>query len=176
VGGQRIPQWQALHKRLLLWLADASFAKSSCPTLEGFLPAWHKLFGLGLQADSSTVENGSQRTWTAPWPGYKKKRFRRIALESTRPSHKDGAARQVSAGRTIVPEQARSAHFRKSFRTVHRSALRWPNIKLRNRINDHLKSRPEVTVWTTETLASMKRQPCHSELRKSGVAAPKLTA
>jgi hypothetical protein len=34
-----------------------SFAKSLCPTLEGFLPAWRKLFGLGLQADSSTVEN-----------------------------------------------------------------------------------------------------------------------
>ena len=34
-----------------------SFAKSLCPTLEGFLPAWRKLFSLGLQADSSTIEN-----------------------------------------------------------------------------------------------------------------------
>ena len=36
--------------------AQLSFAKSLCPTLEGFLPVWRKLFGLGLQADSSTVE------------------------------------------------------------------------------------------------------------------------
>jgi hypothetical protein len=39
-----------------------SFAKSLCPTLDGFLPAWRKLFGLGLQADSSIAERCSQMT------------------------------------------------------------------------------------------------------------------
>jgi hypothetical protein len=33
-----------------------------CSTSKGFLSAWRKLFGLGLQADSSTGERCSQKT------------------------------------------------------------------------------------------------------------------
>ena len=54
-------------------IAYLSFAKSSCLTLKGFFPTWWKLFGLRLQADSSTGEKLSQKTWTASWPGYMKK-------------------------------------------------------------------------------------------------------
>src|SRR6266436_1569948 len=39
-----------------------SFAKSLCPVLKGYLPVWRTLFGLGLQADSSTGERCSQKT------------------------------------------------------------------------------------------------------------------
>ena len=39
---------------LRIWLE--SFAKSLCPALKGYLPVWRTLFGLGLQADSSTGE------------------------------------------------------------------------------------------------------------------------
>ena len=39
-----------------------SFAKSLCPALKGYLPVWRKLFGLRLQADSSTGERCSQKT------------------------------------------------------------------------------------------------------------------
>jgi len=38
-----------------------------------FHPAWRKLFGLGLQADSSTSEKCSQKMSAVHWPGYKKK-------------------------------------------------------------------------------------------------------
>src|SRR5664279_4591274 len=40
-----------------------------------FHPAWRKLFGLGLQADSSTSERCSQKMSAVHWPGYKKKRW-----------------------------------------------------------------------------------------------------
>ena len=74
-------------------MKELSFAKSLCPRLKGFLPAWRKLFGLGLQADSSTVENARESVDRA-LAGYKKKSlvFRRIDLESTLPLHDDGAA------------------------------------------------------------------------------------
>jgi hypothetical protein len=39
-----------------------SFAKSLCPALKGYLPVWRTLFGMGLQADSSTGERCSQKT------------------------------------------------------------------------------------------------------------------
>jgi hypothetical protein len=53
-----------------------------CLTLKGFLPTWRELFGLGSQADSPTGEKYSQRTWTVPWPDFKKMRFvlRRLAV------------------------------------------------------------------------------------------------
>ena len=38
-----------------------------------FHPTWRKLFGLGLQADSSTSERCSQKMSAVHWPGYKKK-------------------------------------------------------------------------------------------------------
>jgi hypothetical protein len=40
---------------------ELSFAKSLCPALKGYLPVWRELFGLGLQADSSTGERCSQQ-------------------------------------------------------------------------------------------------------------------
>jgi len=46
----------------LRFKSDLSFSKSLCPTLKAFLPAWRKLFGLGLQADSSNGESYSQKT------------------------------------------------------------------------------------------------------------------
>jgi hypothetical protein len=39
-----------------------SFAESLCPSLKGFLLAWGKLFGLGLQADSSAWAKDAQKT------------------------------------------------------------------------------------------------------------------
>jgi hypothetical protein len=51
-----------------------SFAKSLCPTLK-VLPSWRKLFGLGLQADSSTGDRCSQKARTVRWPDYKKNRL-----------------------------------------------------------------------------------------------------
>jgi hypothetical protein len=67
------------------------------PYIKG-IPSWRELFGLGLQADSPTGEKYPQRTWTVPWPDFKKMRFvlRRLALESTLPPHNDGAARRVA--------------------------------------------------------------------------------
>jgi hypothetical protein len=38
---------------------ELSFAKSLCPKLKGILPVWRQLFGLGLQADSSSGERCS---------------------------------------------------------------------------------------------------------------------
>ena len=39
-----------------------TFAKSLCPKLKGVLPVWRKLFGLGLQADSSIGLRCLQKT------------------------------------------------------------------------------------------------------------------
>jgi hypothetical protein len=63
------------------------------PTLQGFLPTWRKSYGLGLQADSSTGEQCSQKTRTVLRPGFKKKSlgFRKMLLESTLPLHNHGA-------------------------------------------------------------------------------------
>jgi hypothetical protein len=43
-------------------LYGVSFAKSLCPAFQGYLPVWRTLFGLGLQADSSTGERCSPKT------------------------------------------------------------------------------------------------------------------
>jgi hypothetical protein len=57
---------QQTVKRLLAWRVprsrNLSFAKSLCPALKGCLPVWRPLFGLGLQAGSSTTERCSQKT------------------------------------------------------------------------------------------------------------------
>ena len=45
------------------------------PYIKGILSYLAQLFGLGLQADSPTGEKYSQRTWTVPWPDFKKMRF-----------------------------------------------------------------------------------------------------
>jgi len=43
-------------------LATLTFAKSLCPKSKKVLPVWRKLFGLGLQADSSIGQRCSQKT------------------------------------------------------------------------------------------------------------------
>jgi hypothetical protein len=48
----------AFHSR------EVSFAKWLCPKLKGVLSVWRKLFGLGLQADSS---NGAIRACSTTW-------------------------------------------------------------------------------------------------------------
>jgi hypothetical protein len=51
-------QFWTSHKR-----QEWCSSPNRCPaTLRGFLPVWRKLFGLGLQADSSTGERCSQKT------------------------------------------------------------------------------------------------------------------
>jgi len=68
------------------------------PTLKGVLPLWRKLFGLGLQADSSTGERCSLRRHEPSSAGLQAKAFghHKMALESTLPPHNDGVARRVS--------------------------------------------------------------------------------
>src|SRR5260370_25317838 len=45
------------------WVESGCRSPDRCPPpLRGFLPVWRKLFGLGLQADSSTGETCSRRT------------------------------------------------------------------------------------------------------------------
>jgi len=60
-----------------------TFAKLLCPTLKGVLPLWRKLFGLGLQADSSTGERCSLRGHEPSSAGLQAKAFghQKIALE-----------------------------------------------------------------------------------------------
>jgi hypothetical protein len=79
------------------WLS-VSFAKSLCPKLKGVLPVWRKLFGLGLQADSSTGERCSLRRHEPSSAGLQAKAFgySKMALESTLPLHNDDVARRVS--------------------------------------------------------------------------------
>jgi hypothetical protein len=48
------PSNRKLAARFEQKILALSFAKSLCPTLKGVPPAWWQLFGLGLQADSST--------------------------------------------------------------------------------------------------------------------------
>jgi serine/threonine protein kinase len=68
------------------------------PTLGGFLPVWRELFGLGLQADSSTGERCSLRRHEPSSAGLQAKAFghQKMALESTLPPHNDGVPRRVS--------------------------------------------------------------------------------
>jgi hypothetical protein len=72
-----------------------SFAKSLCLKLRGVLPVWRKLFGLGLQADSSTGERCSLRRHEPSSAGLQAKALghQKMALESTLPPHNDGVAR-----------------------------------------------------------------------------------
>jgi hypothetical protein len=80
-------------------LYSLSFAKTLCPKLKGVLPVWRKLFGLGLQADSSTDERCSLRRHEPSSAGLQAKAafgHQKMALESTLPPHNDGAARRVS--------------------------------------------------------------------------------
>jgi hypothetical protein len=74
------------------------FAKSLCPKLKGVLPVWRKLFGLGLQADSSTGERCSLRRHEPSSASLQAKAFghQKMALESTPPPHNDGVTRRVS--------------------------------------------------------------------------------
>jgi hypothetical protein len=77
-----------------------SFAKSLCPKLKGVLPVWRKLFGLGLQADSSTGERCWLRRHEPSSAVLQTKAFghHKMALESTLPPHNDNVARRVSEG------------------------------------------------------------------------------
>lgn len=79
-------------------LSILSFAKSLCPKLKGVLPVWRKLFGLGLQADSSTGERCSLRGHEPSSAELQAKAVghQKMALESTLPPHNDGVARRVS--------------------------------------------------------------------------------
>ena len=98
--------WQLYHcsHSLLVFAAvfglvwAVSFAKSLCPKLKGVLPVWRKLFGLGLQADSSTGERCSLRRHEPSSAGLQAKAFghQKTALESTMPPHNDGAGHRVS--------------------------------------------------------------------------------
>ena len=68
------------------------------PTLGGFLSVRRELFGLGLQADSSTDERCSLRRHEPSSAGLQAKAFghKKMALESTLPPHNDGGARRAS--------------------------------------------------------------------------------
>jgi hypothetical protein len=61
------------------------------------LPVWRQLFGLGLQADSSSGERCSLRRHEPSSAGLQARAFdhQKTAVESTRPPHNDGVARQV---------------------------------------------------------------------------------
>ncbi|SRR5580765_7530560 len=77
-----------------------SFAKSLCPKSKGVLPVWRKLFGLGLQADSSTGERCSLRRHEPSSAGLQAKAFghQKMALEPMLPPHNDGVGHRVSEG------------------------------------------------------------------------------
>jgi hypothetical protein len=76
-----------------------TFAKLLCPTLKGVLPLWRKLFGLGLQADSTTGERCSLRRHELSSAGLQAKAFghQKIALESTLPPHNDDYPKNLVA-------------------------------------------------------------------------------
>ena len=83
-------------RRPCRWLAPCARSPNRClPTLAGFLPVWRELFGLGLQADSSTGERCSLRRHEPSSAGLQAKAFghQKMAVESTLRPHNDGVAR-----------------------------------------------------------------------------------
>ncbi|HTF26631.1 MAG TPA: hypothetical protein VK937_22385 [Candidatus Limnocylindria bacterium] len=75
IAEERLTDRTAANHLALIRLAKLWFAKSLRPALKGFLPTWRRLFGLGLQTDSSTGRKMLAEGVNRPRPGYKQKRL-----------------------------------------------------------------------------------------------------
>jgi hypothetical protein len=82
---------------LLLRAVVRQIVVSYLKRISFYLKEARKLFGFGLQNDSSTGERFLAEDVNRPRPGYEKNRlvFGGMALEATLPPHNDGVARRV---------------------------------------------------------------------------------